>query len=686
LKPLSISAPGRQSARALPFILVVLLVAAGLRIVNLTRLPPGFNEDEIKTIQATETARLGTIASFYNVGDPAGGYEGLFPILQAVTTSLIGDGLLCYRVLSVWSGLISIAMIYALGRRLFGSFAGIGAALALAVSLWPVLLSRSTIREALLLPVALGTLLVMTRALHLSRSIGPESPSTIHYTLLGLLIAGMIYTHWAGLVIIPLFIAFIVYLIVTHQPISRRVLSFSGFTLLVVIILGIPYLTFTLRSVSLSGLHVYWANRPPNGWIFIANLLKTLLSLFWNGDVLPQHNIPGWSLLGPISAILFIVGLAYALRHLRTPNMGFLFLAFGIGILPGAWTQQAPNFAAMTVALPAIMAFVGIGAAVAGQYLLHIPAADLLHDRRAILAVAAITVITIVLLNVTLFQQWNTTPAVEEAYRARLGRLATYLDRVNDDLTTSICTLNLRGENGISDPVLMSLMLHRRTTNLRFSDCTRGLVLTRGGSAQRFAFAQPEAMNAVSPFLRGWLQKAQPVQAEGLPAGTVLKLNVEQELADTGGQLAMRRVRWAPESDKSTISLPIRMGGYLTFEGYTFPSGTTYNPGDTVTLITYWRVDGPQDADLRTFVHILRNPNTEPVAQNDVLSVDASFLGDRDVFIQILDVPLPASFPPGDYFVSVGAYRESTQTRLPIYDSNDERGDRLFLDTVTVKE
>jgi hypothetical protein len=104
-----------------------------------------------------------------------------------------------------------------------------------------------------------------------------------------------------------------------------------------------------------------------------------------------------------------------------------------------------------------------------------------------------------------------------------------------------------------------------------------------------------------------------------------------------------------------------------------------------VTLITYWRADGPLEPDLRIFAHILRNPSTEPVLQNDVLSVDASLLRDRDVFIQIISIPLPPDFPSGEYHLSVGAYRSSTKTRLPVYDATNEHGDRLFLDTITVE-
>jgi hypothetical protein len=69
----------------------------------------------------------------------------------------------------------------------------------------------------------------------------------------------------------------------------------------------------------------------------------------------------------------------------------------------------------------------------------------------------------------------------------------------------------------------------------------------------------------------------------------------------------------------------------------------------------------------------------------DILSVDAAALGDRDVFIQVFTIPLPAGFPPGVYQVSVGAYSAETSARLPIYDRDQERGNRLFLAEIVVQ-
>ncbi len=682
------SSPDAQRRFQLILILLILLTAAALRIFDLTRVPPGFSQTEIRTMKAVETARLGMVASFYNVGDGVSGYEGLYPVFQAITTSLIGDGLLCYRVLSMWCGLLSVALMYAVARRLFGRFAGLSAALALAVTLWPVILSRSAIRETLLLPLTLAMLLALSRALHLDRRIEPAIPATAAYTVLGVLVVGMAYTHWTGLMGLPLVGVFIAYLVLTRQPISRRVLYFSAFALLVILILSIPYLTFTLRAFTLSGIRAFWVNRPENVGSLINTTLRGVASIVVAGDPSPDHNLPGSALVGPLGTILLVIGLVVAARRWRLPNMALMLCTLVIGLLPAVWSRGAPDFTKMIVALPAIMALIGLGAAVAGRQLLQVK--RLTQDRRAIVLLAAVGIASVLYIGETLFRRWAYYGDVDEAYTSRLGRLAAYLDRTNDGLPTTICTLNLRADenaNSVPDPALLGLMMHRQNPDLRFSDCLTGLVLTQGGATQRFAYADIRGADAIPPAFKDWLSHGEPIPIDGLPPGTVLRLNVEKELADRGGKLTLGHVDWAPEAEgqSSQAVLPVRMGGYLTFEGYALPAGNVYKPGDTVRLITYWRADGPQEPDLRVFMHILGNPKAEPVLQNDILSVDASLLRDRDVFIQIIDVPLPATLPEGEYQVSVGAYRSLTQTRLPVYDANAERGNRLFLEPITVK-
>jgi hypothetical protein len=130
---------------------------------------------------------------------------------------------------------------------------------------------------------------------------------------------------------------------------------------------------------------------------------------------------------------------------------------------------------------------------------------------------------------------------------------------------------------------------------------------------------------------------------------------------------------------------PVRFGGNIAFLGYEKESDNPYSPSGIFTSITYWRVDGEIPPDLRFFTHILADPGAAPAVQNDTISVDVSQLQPRDVFIQIMFLPLPYSIPAGNYSISIGAYTAANDARLPVMDGDTPRGDRLFLESITVQ-
>src|SRR5262249_13790284 len=149
---------------------------------------------------------------------------------------------------------------------------------------------------------------------------------------------------------------------------------------------------------------------------------------------------------------------------------------------------------------PALVALIALGAQASlkfiAQALRKAKTPDFSHPR-ALLSIGAVA-LGLILFTFVQFQRWALSAEADLAYRGRLGHLAAYLDRMRDNLTTSICTLNLDGDSKsqLSDPVLMDLMLHRKDDHLRYSNCLEGLVITRGGETQRFAYADPDGPKA----------------------------------------------------------------------------------------------------------------------------------------------------------------------------------------------
>lgn len=668
-------------------IIIVLLLAAALRIIGLSWLPSGLSDPEITDITIAWAMRQGEVASFYRVNDTDGGREGLYPLVQAITGSVSGTGSLNLRILSVWCGLVSVALTYALGKRLFGTFAGLIAAATLTVTFWPVLLSRLAMHETLLLPIACAALLALSHALNLKRVIEPDQPSTRAYMALGVTAAALAYTHWTGLVMVPFAVCYVAFLIFTRHPISRRVLNAGTFSFVIALILGIPYLTFTLRAFRLSGFYSLWATRPESLGGLVGSTINTLLAVVVRGDPSVAHNLAAQPLLGLLSLALFVMGLIVAIDQRRAANMAFVLMSLVFGLLPSMWSRTVPDFGNMVMAIPAIMLLVGLGA----QWIV-----ETLFQQPAPMRSAQVMLITLLIIGVSgyatqraLFTQWPYQRGVMKQYRSTLGYLAAWLDRNTDDVTTAICTFNLDDSpRSISDPTLLRLMMHRDSSNLRFSDCLTGMVLTRGGDTQRIAFADPDGAAAVSPVLKDWLQEAQDVPIPGLPENSVVQINVKDQLANVLGQVTMGSVSWAPDAagTSAEAKLPVRMGYNLTFEGYLIVPSKQFKVGDIITLITYWRVDGQQEPDLQFFAHLSRDPETDPIRQNDILRVEADTLQDRDIVIQVIPfAPLPPTFPDGDYRISVGAYRKDTGERFPVYDQDVPRGNRLFLDSIQVQ-
>src|SRR5262249_60172209 len=106
----------RRTERLL--IVLILLAAAGLRVCQLDRLPPGWRDDEVvETVVHAALIRQGHWLLFF---PQAEGHEPLYHYLSAAWISLAGQSLFIVRLLSAFFGLLSVAALYRLARRLFG--------------------------------------------------------------------------------------------------------------------------------------------------------------------------------------------------------------------------------------------------------------------------------------------------------------------------------------------------------------------------------------------------------------------------------------------------------------------------------------------------------------------------------------------------------------------------------------
>ena len=143
----------RSPAHLRIWVLLVLLVAATLRLYGLNNLsPPGLAHDEVAHWLINRSILAGNHAVYFT---EAYGHEASFHYIQTAFTVLLGDHALALRLPAAFAGLLGVAISYALTRRLFGVRIALIAAGLLAVLFWPVFYSRLGLR-AISLPLLSG--------------------------------------------------------------------------------------------------------------------------------------------------------------------------------------------------------------------------------------------------------------------------------------------------------------------------------------------------------------------------------------------------------------------------------------------------------------------------------------------------------------------------------------------------
>lgn len=135
-------------------LLIILFVGAWLRLHQLNSLPPGlFMDEAVNGIDAQGIWRNGRFSIFFPANN---GREPIYIYMQALMMRLIGEHAFGIRIVSAYSGILTIPLAYVLAKTLFrknkthATYIGLVAAAVLATSFWHVSLSRLGFRTILL--------------------------------------------------------------------------------------------------------------------------------------------------------------------------------------------------------------------------------------------------------------------------------------------------------------------------------------------------------------------------------------------------------------------------------------------------------------------------------------------------------------------------------------------------------
>jgi hypothetical protein len=629
--------------------ILLLMLAAFLRLHRLSEVPPGIHDDEVINAQIADRLRAGMPFSvFYEAGE---GREGLYYPLLIASRTLTARVPYWYRLPSVGCSLLTILLIHYLSRRWFGPWAALVATGGLAVAFWPVLMGREALRVVTFPPLAAGMALALWRGLeqptHGKRAVW-------WFVLAGLLLGLAQYTYLAARAL-PLFILlFVAYLASFHRAYLR--LHWRGLVLLLAVgaLVAAP-LALYLGNQWEQQERIACLNEPLRALLtgdprpVFSSTMATLGMFVWQGDPQSHYNLPGRPVFEPLGGLLFLGGVLIALFNLRRPANAFCLLWTVTMLTPTMLTQPAPHFVRTAGALVTVFIFPGLvvcavkrrlgtkgkfGLAVALGFLLIANAGLTFRDY---------------------FHRWPDLNDVHAFRHAGLAEMARYLDGTSDATPVAACTpfLNERHFFWRTDRQALPYLLNRRDLDVGWYNCLGTQLFPRGGREARYLFGTDLDF---APFVPpAWTGQAQTVAT--FRDGRLLRLDVTERLN-----------LWLPGLSCPDAPAPT-FGGVMTFLGYQMEPDAPV-AGGTVEVLTAWRVLAKPPGDLVIFLHLSDNDG-KLVAQGDALTALADTLRPEDVFVQRHVIELAPEIPLGEYQLATGLYLRDGE-RLPIESGLDD--------------
>jgi len=673
---------------------VILLLAAALRFWMLGEVPPGLCHDEVANWLIARDILTGHHAIYFTA---AYGHEPLYQYVQAATVALFGDHWLGLRYPSVAFGLLGLAATYTLTRRLFGVSTALLTSGWLALSFWPLFYARVALRAITLPFTAALAAYFLLRATNLAtnfpRSHTPNHPisqspdsgrlaGVVNWLLAGLFLGLSLYTYMAARILPVILASFLIYFYLIYSP--PRVLAVAS--------PSIPWsriLVFLLIAAIVSAPLVIWLMTHPGAEYRFAEVQEPLdrlltgdLSLVWqnfisnlkfftfSGDPWPRQNLPGRPVFAdPISVVLFYAGLLITLWRWRDPRCGFLLIWLIGALVPSIFTSVAPSSIRDILGLVVVFIFPALALVEAGRWV-----KQRMQDHSFLLPISCLLLLAPCLFLTVrdYFFVWPRHDVVRFDYQTGLTAVAHRLDELSPGTPATVASLSVHTMDGPS----LHLAARRDIHDVRLCDTRETLVVPAGFDVWLFV---PQ----VVPFdadlrerLLGWGAVVLPPWRGDKRGGAFTSYHLP---GGADGAKIRRGLQClettATLPDGMPVVLPVSFDGRLAFLGYEWVPA----PDDSVTLLTYWRVETPSSATLKVFVHLV-NDVGEVVAQHDGLGSPPGSWGSGDLIVQHHLIPLPVNLPTGLYTPVLGLYEtQGLKPRLTV-----DAGDRLLLSSLEV--
>jgi 4-amino-4-deoxy-L-arabinose transferase-like glycosyltransferase len=636
-------------------ILLILFLAALLRLVALPGVPPGLQHDEVFHGHDAVTVLLGYRPLYFTSN---AGNEPLFIYLMSLTVGVFGHNAWGIRLAAVICGLLTVLFTYLWIRRAYNDRAALIASALLAVSFWPIFLSRVGLRAASVPLMAALSAWLLFEAL--------QRQQRRWFVLAGIALGVALYTYPAARTLPIVYVLFFTFYSLLIRKLDRSLLITLVTALIVVTPLAYTITTLPEADVRLQQLggpvqEALTGNVEP----VLRYTVATLGMFNVAGDPIARYNLPGRPVFDLITGILFLLGLLIALRRWREPRNFFALIWLPIGLLPSMLSDSAPSFLRASASLPVAFLF----PALALDWLL----ARITQRRSQLIGYALIgglIVFTGALTVRDYFFVWPNRSDVREVYRSDLMEAAQWIETQASAQPIVVAATNPRD----LDPFLFDFQL-TGDREIKWIDRAFAVVFPN----QPAKLISP-AYSPIDPQLRDRFLGQPSFVAKSADG------SIAFEVYDLAPYTPSPANTTATTDRAGELTVPIDVNHTLEFLGYDAPSRT--QPGEVLPLTLYWRVKqdvAAQQLPLSLFVHLL-NEQGEFVAGRDLLAFPTAGWRDGDVWLQQNDVPLPADLKAGAYRLEIGAYSQADGSRWRVVDAQgNDAGDRLLLNEMEVK-
>lgn len=702
------------------FPLLILLLAAALRLWALTDVPPGLTHDEADHGITAWSIVEGVRAIYFTIGY---GREPFYDYVTAVLMSFLGPTYLAGRLTAVFFSIGLVAAMYAWARRAFGTTTALLVAISLATSFWPLMTGRQALRSTTL--PTLFALAVLFFWLGLQKlenhkgswSLNRHAP-TMFFAASGLLIGLTFYTYIPARVLWGVFPATAVYLMLIRRQWLGRVWAGVLIIGLLGLLVAAPLLTYLANNpgteVRIDELQtpltaVIEGNVTP----LLNNISASLRLLTREGDSTLRYNLPGRPFLQPIMGFLFYLGILTAvwqvIQPLRSqrdaiqrkpppslPQRGRDRIPLPAGGARGGQNHPSKK---LPLTAPSVAAFLALAWLIAGfspslvtgprwsmtqaigmQPVLYLfpalslqqlgrfrfQANPLSQGKLGWLLVGLIWLITAVRAGDDYFNRWANDPEVRVQYEATMVAAMDYLNQQGEN-TVAISTIT---PANVHTPALAQMTLTNQAIRPHWFDAQDSLLIPNSANSLFVVPGFTPLPDAFATyFAPSKLVTSLPLRETDLDR----PLNIYQ--ADVEALLDVVQIEFMLAEE------PIRFGSALTFLGHDLQTAVV-QPGAVVQLATLWQIEQPLP-NAQLFTHILDQDGI-PIAQADKLSVPGEGWQVGDRFIQLHNIWLGEETAVGDYPLTIGLYTTHNNQRQPLFINDEPQGDSFQLPPLSV--